>query len=68
MSLRWRINGDLLCAAKTNPHPHDTYIDDRLHYELSVVQKAIAPALDEEKTGRWYWLHGPAGTFIRAES
>lgn len=67
MSLRWRRTGELLCAAKSEPMELDTYIDDRLHYELSVIQKAIVPSLDEEETGRWYWLHGEHGVFIRAE-
>lgn len=78
MALRWRLNGEVLCAAKSEAEEHDTYIDDRLHYELSTIQKTIVPALDEEETGRWFWLHGwcntsehlqdvPDGVFTRAE-
>lgn len=55
MSLRWRENGDLLCAAKHDAEDGDTYIDDRLHYQLSIVQHAIISHPDEEKNGIWYW-------------
>ena len=56
MSLRWRENGDLVCGAKSQERPHDCYIDDRLHYHLSVVLKAIVPDDDEESNGLWYWI------------
>ena len=58
MSLRWRITGELLCGAKSKPQKDDTYINDRLHYELSVIQKVVVPDKDEEENGLWYWLHG----------
>lgn len=79
MALRWRHpSGELICAAKSRAHKGDTYIDDTLHYELSVIQKVLVPALDEGKTGRWFWLHGecittthpedvPRGVYVRAE-
>lgn len=68
MSLRWRKNGDLICGAKSEPQQDDTYIDDRLHYELSVMQKTIVPDRNEEQNGLWYWLHGEeGGTFVRKE-
>ena len=56
MSLRWRKNGDLLCAAKHRKRKTDTYINDRLHYELSVILKVVAPSIHEDKTGKWYWI------------
>ncbi len=56
MAMRWRRTGELLCAAKHTAKPGDTYIDDRLHYQLSIEAHAILPALDEEETGRWYWI------------
>lgn len=79
MALRWRKTGEILCAAKSKPEPGDCYIDDRLHYELSVIQKTIVPAANEGETGQWSWLHGwcttsehpqdvPTGAFIRAEN
>jgi hypothetical protein len=63
MSLRWRKGGELLCAAKTEEEPGDTYIDDRLHYQLSVESRAIIADVDEAKNGRWHWVHGD---FLRA--
>ncbi|KKM93412.1 hypothetical protein LCGC14_1208690 [marine sediment metagenome] len=56
MSLRWRRNGDLLCGAKTLPDEGDTYIDDRLHYKLSVELKVVIPNEDEWRTGIWRWI------------
>jgi hypothetical protein len=78
MSLRWRKKGEIVCGAKSEPMEGDTYIDDRLHYELSVIQKVIVPGKNEEENGLWYWLHGectqthhPAdargGAFVRHE-
>ncbi len=58
MSLRWRLTGEILCAAKSEEMEGDTYINDRLHYELSVIQKTIVPDLKEEENGLWHWLHG----------
>ncbi len=58
MAIRWRKNGTLVCAAKTTEEEGDTYIDDRLHYELSVQQKVLVPHDSEETTGLWRWLHG----------
>ncbi len=54
MSLRWRIDGRLLCAAKTEAEPDDTYIGDRLHYHLSQTG-VIDPDEDEDATGLWSW-------------
>lgn len=62
MALRWRLDGSILCAAKCEPEEGDTYIDDRLHYELSVIQKTVVPDKNERKTGRWHWLHNDPAT------
>lgn len=35
----------------------DCYIDDRLHYQLSVVARAIVASADHETDALWYWLH-----------
>ena len=56
MSLRWRANGILRCAAKTLPEKNDTYIDDRLHYKLSVELKVVIPRDDEPRSGVWNWV------------
>ena len=55
MSLRWRKNGTLLCAAKSKPRPGDTYIDDRLHYHLSQEIHAIKPDKAHATNGLWHW-------------
>ncbi len=56
MSLRWRKSGKLLCAAKYPEKKDDTYIDDRLHYLLSVELKVIVPNINESLSGEWHWL------------
>jgi hypothetical protein len=55
MALRWRKDGTILCAAKSKAEDGDTYIDDRLHYQLSVMCQAVVPSIDEAATGRWFW-------------
>ncbi len=65
MALRWRKNGDLLCAAKHPGMPNDTYIDDKLHYRLSIEAHVIIAALDEEQSGRWYWVCDFPGIELR---
>tara|TARA_R110002072_G_scaffold302984_2_gene490700 strand:+ start:460 stop:666 length:207 start_codon:yes stop_codon:yes gene_type:complete len=57
MSIRWRKDGRLLCAAMTEPEEGDTYIDDNLHYQLSVISRAIMADVDHETNGLWYWVH-----------
>lgn len=65
MSLRWRADGTLVCAAKTQPEADDTYIDDRLHYQLSIISRAIIPDTHEDENGLWHWVHGDA--LLRAQ-
>lgn len=57
MSLRWRDygRGELICGAKSKELPNDSYIDDTLHYELSVIQGVVIPNDDEDETGLWHW-------------
>ncbi len=54
MSLRWRLDGRLLCGAKTKPEKDDCYIDDRLHYHMSLTG-VIEPDKSEPETGLWHW-------------
>ena len=54
MSLRWRFDGRLLCGAKTEPEKDDCYIDDRLHYHMSLTG-VIEPDKSELETGLWHW-------------
>lgn len=66
MSMRWRQDGTLVCAAMRPEEPGDTYIDDRLHYQLSVVQGVVLADPDHEDNALWYWLHDPERASLRA--
>lgn len=55
MSIRWRCDGTMVCGAKSQPRDCDSYIDDRLQYQLSQELGVIAPAEDEATTGLWHW-------------
>ena len=65
MSIRWRKDGRMLCAAMTEPEEHDTYIDDRLHYQLSVISRTILADVNHETNGLWHWVHND---FLRVEA
>jgi hypothetical protein len=58
MALRIRKDGRILCAAIHPKEEGDTYIDDGLHYEMSVIHKVIGsePADLHAKSGQWWWL------------
>jgi len=58
MSLRWRKSGELICGAKSKEELDDCYIDDRLHYQLSVILNVVNPHENEEETGLWCWILG----------
>ena len=62
MSLRWRKNGELVCGAKSLERDDDTYIDDRLHYMLSIILKVIVPDPNEKDNGLWHWIMDTEGT------
>lgn len=57
MALRIRKNGRIFCAALHAEKPRDTYIDDGLHYQMSVVHKVLItePMPEHEKRGEWWW-------------
>ena len=55
MAIRWRKNGQLICAAMSEPEEGDTYIGDRLSYELTVELKVIVADPDHKANGLWYW-------------
>lgn len=57
MAIRWRQTGELLCAAKVPEMAGDTYIDDRLHYQLHSVYRLILPDPEEYTNGVWHWKH-----------
>ena len=57
MSLRWRRkDGTLVCGAKSEEQSDDCYIDDRLHYMLSLILRVIEPDENEEENGLWHWI------------
>lgn len=57
MALRVRKNGDILCAALSKPLEGDTYIDDNLHYQMSVVYGVIVslPEPQHSNNPLWWW-------------
>ncbi len=57
MSIRVRKDGTMWCAAHTPEEPGDTYIDDSLHYEMSVVRGVIValPMPDHVAHPQWWW-------------
>ena len=57
MALRIRKDGRILCAAMHNEEEGDTYIDDNLHYEMSVIHRVIRaePHDQHMKSGEWWW-------------
>lgn len=58
MALRIRSDGRILCAALHFECIGDTYIDDALHYEMSVVKKVIGTENYDKHSihGEWWWI------------
>lgn len=58
MAIRIRKDGTMWCAAHTEKEEGDTYIDDELHYVLSVEKGVIValPMPEHEKYPRWWWV------------
>ena len=61
MSIRWRVDGTLVCGAKSEHRSSDCYINDRLHYMLSIILKVIVPDENEEENGLWHWVMDEEG-------
>ncbi len=58
MALRIRLDGRIFCAARRKKMKGDIYIDDTLHYEMSVVHKVLVttPMKQHKKMGgEWWW-------------
>lgn len=66
MAIRWRKSGKLVCAAMSEPESGDTYIDDRLHYQLSVISNSIIADIDHKDNGLWHWVHTREGKILKA--
>lgn len=59
MSLRIRKqDGRIYCAAMHPEMEGDTYIDDNIHYRLSVIAKVLVtePIEQHMKRGEWWWI------------
>lgn len=58
MALRIRKNGRIFCAALTKEQEGDCYIDDGLHYELSVERNVLLTTYmpyHAKNGGEWWW-------------
>jgi len=58
MAIRVRTDGTMWCAAHTPEMEGDTYIDDGLHYQMSVECGVIValPMPEHEQHPQWWWL------------
>ena len=59
MALRIRRDGRVLCAAMHAEEVGDIYIDDRLHYYLSVERRMLVtePFERHSQHGEWWWIN-----------
>ena len=67
MAIRVRKDGTMWCAAHTAEQSGDTYIDDGLHYQMSVVHGAIValPMPAHLDNPQWWWAdNAPEGCDI----
>lgn len=57
MAVRIRKDGRILCAARHPAEPGDAYIDDGLHYELSVERRVLVTEAmpGHASHGQWWW-------------
>lgn len=62
MSLRIREDGRVLCAAMHPPQPGDVWLDDAVHYRLSVDLRVLVTEPMNEgglgghaAHGEWWW-------------
>lgn len=59
MAIRVRRDGSMWCAALTKPEEGDVYIDDDLHYHMSVECGVIValPMPEHKEYCRWWWVN-----------
>lgn len=57
MAVRIRKNGKILCARMFLKRKGDIYINDNLHYYLSVTKKLLVtePFKKHKQKGQWWW-------------
>lgn len=64
MAIRVRKDGTMQCAALSEPMAGDTYIDDGLHYQMSVEHGVIMalPMPEHRENPQWWWVNAaPSG-------
>lgn len=58
MAVRIRKNGSIVCAAMHPVEPGDVYIDDPVHYQLSVIAHVLVTDKDHiGGHGLWWWCN-----------
>jgi hypothetical protein len=59
VAVRIRKDGKIFCAAMHKKEDGDIYINDKLHYYLSVEQKILVTQdwQEHKKHGQWWWLN-----------
>lgn len=69
MAVRIRKNGQIFCAVLSEALEGDCYIDDGLHYELSVKRKVLVTTDNDThmKTGGEWWWKGQEPTNVRID-
>ena len=58
MAVRIRLDGRILCAAINAAEDGDVYINDDIHYKLSVEEKILITTENEHhklNDGEWWW-------------
>lgn len=58
MAVRIRKDGTILCAAINKPMEGDIYLDDGVHYFLSVESKILVTTENDyhmANGGEWWW-------------
>lgn len=59
MAVRIRKDGRILCAAMHPAEEGDCYVDDGVHYVLSVEAKVMVtePHERHKEHGEWWWIN-----------
>lgn len=58
MALRIRLDGRILCAALNKKEEGDVYLNDSIHYQLSVEEKVLVTTENDyhmKNGGEWWW-------------
>lgn len=56
MAVRIRKDGSIVCAAMFPKEDGDIYIDDAIHYVLSVESKVLITDENHQIHGKWWWV------------